>query len=100
MSVPSALLTILWVLPRLLGELDSVNAMISTETESLRKESKYERPCLDDPCCQSKRQKTSHQQPRYLAPADLVLQYRRRPRCAHRWLDLHRSEELPVAEEC
>jgi hypothetical protein len=44
MSITSAFLTILWVLPRPLGELDSVNAMISTETELLQKESKYERP--------------------------------------------------------
>jgi hypothetical protein len=44
MSTMSAFLTILGVLPRLVGELDLANAMISTETESLHTESKYERP--------------------------------------------------------
>src|ERR1035441_8238736 len=67
MLLLSALLTILGVLPRLLGELDSVNAMISTETESLQKESKYECPCPEDSSCQSKRQETSHHQPRHPA---------------------------------
>jgi phosphoketolase len=35
MLPPSDLLTILCVVPRFLGELDSVNAMISSKTESL-----------------------------------------------------------------
>jgi hypothetical protein len=39
---PSLFLTILGLFPRFLGELDSVNAMISGETKSLQKESNYE----------------------------------------------------------
>src|ERR1035441_3414837 len=46
MLLPSDLLTILGLRPRLLRELDPVNAMISAEAESLQCERKYERSCL------------------------------------------------------
>jgi hypothetical protein len=48
MLLPSDLLTILWVVPRFLGKLDSVNAMISAQAELLQKERNYERSCLEN----------------------------------------------------
>ena len=42
MLLASGWLTILEFHPRLLGELDLANAMISAETESLRRERNYE----------------------------------------------------------
>jgi hypothetical protein len=41
MLLPPPLITILGIWPRLLGEIDSVNAMISGKTESLQTGSNY-----------------------------------------------------------
>src|ERR1039458_5244004 len=50
MLLPSDLLTILWVVPRFLGELDSVNAMISAKAESLQYKRNYECSRLKNSC--------------------------------------------------